>query len=107
MNNNFCNGVLNLDVYYLYIVGSFDTILSFSDISTDVQTRVPVRRWNTGFMTQLKMLTWRNFKQSRGKFLHFQDIIFYVFMSTVASVLFFQIKQNEDSVRDRMGLVSI
>ena len=64
------------------------------------------KRWPTGFFTQFRMLTWRNYKQAKGRVLHPYDVMKYIFLAAVVGALFYQIRQNEDSVRDRQGMVT-
>ncbi|WAR01372.1 AB22G-like protein [Mya arenaria] len=62
-------------------------------------------RWPTGFWTQFRMLTWRNYKQSKGRLFQYHDLVFFAVMSAIVSLLFFQIPNTADVFRDRMGLV--
>ena len=62
-------------------------------------------KWPTSFATQVKMLTWRNFKQSKASMMHIIDILQYAVVGAIAGGLFFQIHEKDDSIRDRLGLL--
>ena len=90
-----------------FILGSTDTIIRFDAISSVPSTSKKRDRWPTSFQTQFKMLTWRNFKQSKGRILHLYDVIKYIVVAAIIGTLYYQIQQNEDTVRDRVGLVTM
>ncbi|OWF52254.1 ABC transporter G family member 14 [Mizuhopecten yessoensis] len=85
-------------------------VRTFSDdgkTGGDAVERETTRRWPTSFWTQFKMLNWRSYKQSKGRILHKFDLIQAAFIAAFASILFFQIEDSANTVRDRMGLVMI
>ena len=92
---------------FSFILGSTDTIIRFDAISSVPSTSKKRDKWPTSFHTQFKMLTWRNFKQSKGRILHLYDVIKYIVVSAIIGTLYYQIQQNEDTVRDRVGLVTM
>ncbi|XP_060063730.1 uncharacterized protein LOC132544179 [Ylistrum balloti] len=65
------------------------------------------RRWSTSIWTQFKMLNWRSYKQSKGRIFEKFDLLQAAFIASFASILFFQIDDSINTVRDRMGLVTI
>ncbi|XP_045173292.2 uncharacterized protein LOC123534894 [Mercenaria mercenaria] len=82
---------------------SSGTIVTFDDLDTGTMKSSAQQRWPTGFYTQFFMLSWRNFKQSRGRILHLYDVIHYATMAVIASMLFFQISSDANVARDKMG----
>ena len=90
------------------ILGSKDAIVSFDTIASVSKSLAAKnrKRWPTGFFTQFRMLTWRNYKQAKGRVLHPFDIMKYIFLAAVIGALFYQIRKNEDSVRDIQGMVT-
>ena len=62
-------------------------------------------KWPLSFATQVKMLTWRNFKQSKSSMLHIFDILQDAVMGVTAGGLFCQLHEKDDSIRDRLGLL--
>ena len=90
-----------------FILGSTDSIIRFDAISSVPSTSKKRDKWPTSFQTQFKMLTWRNFKQSKGRILHLYDVIKYIVVAAIIGTLYYQIQQNEDTVRDRVGLVTM
>ncbi|WAR01369.1 AB14G-like protein, partial [Mya arenaria] len=85
---------------------STNTIVTLDDVDLDyVQNKQT--RWPTDFWTQFKMLTWRNYKQSKSRIFEYHDLMHFAVMAAVAGVLFFQIPKDADVFRDRMGLFLI
>ncbi|XP_052797603.1 uncharacterized protein LOC128229820 [Mya arenaria] len=83
---------------------STNTIVTLDDVDLDyVQNKQT--RWPTDFWTQFKMLTWRNYKQSKSRIFEYHDLMHFAVMAAVAGVLFFQIPKDADVFRDRMGLI--
>lgn len=64
------------------------------------------QRWPTGFATQFRMLTWRNYKQSKSRIFEFHDLVHFAILAAIAGILFFQISKTATVFKDRMGLVS-
>ena len=100
--------LLNYVIISFCILGSKDAIVSFDTIASVSKSLAGTnrKRWPTGFFTQFRMLTWRNYKQAKGRVLHPYDVMKYTFLAVVIGALFFQIRQDEDSVRDRQGMVT-
>jgi len=61
-----------------------------------------MRRWPTEFVTQMKILTWRSYKQSKSRIFQLHDIMHFSVMAAVAGVLFVQIPSDAELFRDRM-----
>ncbi|KAL3885009.1 hypothetical protein ACJMK2_025108 [Sinanodonta woodiana] len=64
-------------------------------------------KWSTSFSTQFRMISWRTFKVSRGRILHPYELLQSILLAVILGLVFFQIPQTIDSVRDRMGLLFI
>lgn len=64
-------------------------------------------RWPTSIRTQIIMLMWRAFKQSKGQILNKYDVIQSLFLGVIASVMYYQIADTPSTIRDKMGLVII
>ena len=62
--------------------------------------------WTTSFWTQYRMLTWRQFKQSRGHILHTVDVMRALMIAIVAGLVYFKLEYSYRTLRDRMGTVS-
>ena len=65
------------------------------------------RKWPTGFLTQYKHLTIRAFKLSRSNILDISKILQQVVICAIFSLIWFQLPRSEDTLRDRMGAVSM
>ena len=63
-------------------------------------------KWPTGFLTQYFQLTLRTFKQSKSKMYSKFKIFETVFLCVLLSLIWFQLPRSENTLRDRMGLVS-
>lgn len=63
------------------------------------------RKWPTPWHWQLLVLTVRTFRQSRHVLLSKLNIIQTVLMAVVISLIWFQIPEDEASIRDRYGYV--
>ena len=83
-----------------------DSVLANNSIVISEERLEPFgEKWPTNFLTQFKMLTLRNFKQSKGSRLQIIDILQYAVVGAIAGGLFFQIHEQDDSIRDRLGLL--
>ncbi|KAK6192207.1 hypothetical protein SNE40_003719 [Patella caerulea] len=60
-------------------------------------------RWQSSFWTQLKMLTWRNFKQSRSRILSKYVVGSNIVIAFAMAILWFQMERSYKTIRDRMG----
>ena len=65
------------------------------------------RKWPTSFWTQFKMLAWRNAKQSRWRIFDECLLAHSAFVAVFYCILYYQIPQTTETLRDRMGAVSI
>ena len=63
------------------------------------------RTWPTSFFTQYRMLTWRNFKQSRGRIFDPAETAQALFIALLGGLMYFRIPDTLDTFRDRMGVV--
>ncbi|XP_060073038.1 uncharacterized protein LOC132552828 [Ylistrum balloti] len=62
-------------------------------------------RWPTSLWNQFKLLSWRSYRQSKGRLLHKFEVLLTAFIAAFLSVIFFQVEDSIITVRDRMGLV--
>lgn len=62
-------------------------------------------RWPTSMGTQITMLMWRSFKQSKGHILNKYEVTQSLFLGAIASLVYYQIADLLSTLRDRMGLV--
>ncbi|XP_052215978.1 uncharacterized protein LOC127834288 isoform X2 [Dreissena polymorpha] len=83
---------------------SRDCAVDLDDLGLDIQESRD-QRWPTGFATQFRMLTWRNYKQSKSRIFEFHDMVHFAILAAIAGVLFFQISKTAEVLRDRMGLI--
>ncbi|XP_060084867.1 uncharacterized protein LOC132564208, partial [Ylistrum balloti] len=70
------------------------------DIVDDGETH----RWPSSFWTQFAILNWRSFKQVKGN-LSVLDVLVPGVLAVTASLIFFQIGNEETTARDKFGLV--
>jgi hypothetical protein len=94
-------------IHYSLFSDSSGTIVTLDDLDIGASKTSAQPRWPTSFYTQFRMLSWRNFKQSKGRILHLYDVCHYLFMAGIASMLFFQISSSADVARDKMGAVCL
>ena len=66
-----------------------------------------VRKWPTAWYWQFLVLLVRTFRQSRHIILSKLNILQTVLLTIVASVIWFQLPDHEDSISDRTGFVSV
>jgi len=64
-------------------------------------------KWPTGFWTQYKNLTLRSFKLSAVRILDRVKLIENILICLIVSAIWFQLPRSEETLRDRMGAVSI
>ncbi|XP_055957681.1 uncharacterized protein LOC130013129 [Patella vulgata] len=64
-------------------------------------------RWQSSFWTQLKMLTWRNFKESRSRILSKYVIGSSMFLAITTALIWFQMERSYKTIGDRMGWIFI
>ena len=69
------------------------------------EERPIIRTWPTSFYTQYKMLTWRNFKQSKGRIFDRAETALALFIAILGGLLYFRIPNTLETFRDRLGLV--
>ncbi|KAK3085153.1 hypothetical protein FSP39_025124 [Pinctada imbricata] len=81
------------------------------DISTtnikdaDIEDQKTTRRWPTGFWTQYRMLTWRNYRQAKGRIFEPYEVAQCLLMAVIAGCMYFQIADTLDTFRDRIGAI--
>ncbi|XP_052074941.1 uncharacterized protein LOC127712505 [Mytilus californianus] len=61
--------------------------------------------WPTSFWTQYRMLTWRQFRQSKGRILHKYEIIQSILLALLGGILYFQTDYSYRTLRDKMGTI--
>lgn len=66
-----------------------------------------VRKWPTAWYWQFLVLLVRTFRQSRHVILSKLNILQTIILTVVASVIWFQLPNHEDSISDRYGYVSV
>ena len=66
-----------------------------------------VRKWPTAWYWQFLVLLVRTFRQSRHIILSKLNILQTVLLTVLASVIWFQLPDHEDSIFDRTGFVSV
>ena len=64
-------------------------------------------KWPTGFLTQFSQLFVRSFKQSKTKMYSKFKIFETTFLCVLLSLIWFQLPKSENTLRDRMGVVSL
>ncbi|KAL3885005.1 hypothetical protein ACJMK2_025104 [Sinanodonta woodiana] len=100
--------ISNSRTKFKFISASYVAINSdSSDNRTVKETLEETQKWPTSFSTQLRMLSWRTFKVSRGRILHLYELLQALILAVVLGLVFFQIPHTIESIRDRMGLVRI
>ncbi|XP_046546159.1 ABC transporter G family member 21-like [Haliotis rubra] len=62
-------------------------------------------KWPTGFFTQFKQLTVRTFKNSKSRILNKLRLLEALLLCVLVSLLWFQLPRNEETLRDRMGVI--
>ena len=80
-------------------------VQNLSSTTPIVNAKPMSEKWPTSFATQLKMLTRRNYMQTKGSMMPLFDVIMYAVVCACAALVFFQIKEKMDSIRDRLGLL--
>lgn len=83
-----------------------DVHVSLMELDKEELSAVPEQNWPTGFLTQYKYLTVRAFKQAKSRLVDKFKIFETVFLCVFLSLIWFQLPRSEDTLRDRMGLVS-
>ena len=63
-------------------------------------------KWPSNFWTQFTALMVRNFKRSRETYLSKLEIIQSLVLAVYCGIVWFQLPRTEQTVNDRMGLVS-
>ncbi|KAL3885010.1 hypothetical protein ACJMK2_025109 [Sinanodonta woodiana] len=91
-----------------FILEERDTeVQIFEHNSFDQKIVEETTKWPTSFSTQFHMISWRTFKVSRGRILHLYELLQSMILAVILGLVFFQIPQTIDSIRDRMGLLFI
>lgn len=62
-------------------------------------------KWQTKFLTQLFVLSKRNFKASLGRILSSMPVSVNIFTAIVMSFLWFRLKREEESLNNRIGMI--
>ncbi|XP_061180331.1 uncharacterized protein LOC133188869 [Saccostrea echinata] len=65
------------------------------------------RKWATSFWTQLRMLCWRNAKQSKWRIFDVCRVAQALIIGATVCIVYYQIPNSNDTLRDRMGAVFI
>ena len=65
------------------------------------------KKWQTGFCTQYSQLTIRTFKQSKSVIFNKFKVLETVVMTVLLSLIWFQLPRQEETLRDRLGVVGI
>jgi hypothetical protein len=73
----------------------------------DISKAFKMRKWPTRWYWQFLVLLVRTFRQSRHIILSKLNILQTVLLTIVASVIWFQLPNHEDSISDRTGFVSV
>lgn len=63
------------------------------------------KKWQTGFCTQYSQLTIRTFKQSKSVIFNKFKVLETVVMTVLLSLIWFQLPRQEETLRDRMGVI--
>ena len=93
-------------IFFFFFLYSGDVHASLVDLDTrqEVSTN---EKWPSGFLTQFCQLAMRSFKQSKAKLYSKFKIFETVFLCVLLSLIWFQLPRSENTLRDRMGLVSV
>ncbi|XP_076106535.1 uncharacterized protein LOC143075118 isoform X2 [Mytilus galloprovincialis] len=83
---------------------SFDNICAVG-IDTEETSVHSHHAWPTSFWMQYRMLTWRQFRQSKGRILHKYEVIQSLLLATLAGILYFQTDYSYRTLRDKMGTI--
>ena len=95
-------------ICYLFFLGNIHSSLLEIDVSKEnVFEEAKKRKWPTGFWTQYKNLTLRSFKLSAVRILDKVKLIENILICLIVSAIWFQLPRSEETLRDRMGAVSI
>lgn len=95
-----------------YISSSADSVhvslmeLDKADNVSSSRTPLDDKKWPTGFLTQYKQLTLRTFKTSKSQMFSKFKLIETVVLTAIVSLIWFQLPRTEETLRDRMGVVS-
>lgn len=65
------------------------------------------RKWPTGFVTQYKYLTVRSFQLAKSRTIDPTKLVEQVVICFLFGLIWFQLPRTEETVRDRMGAVSV
>ncbi|KAK3084820.1 hypothetical protein FSP39_019556 [Pinctada imbricata] len=78
------------------------------DMTTKETTKAgeqTARVWPNSFWAQYKILTWRNYRQAKGRIIDRKTTIQALIVGLVGGLVYFQIPDTLDTFRDRMGLL--
>ncbi|XP_052799742.1 uncharacterized protein LOC128231237 isoform X2 [Mya arenaria] len=92
------------DLYVLPTKQSTNTTITLDAVDLDNAQNTQAK-WPTNVWTQFRMLSWRNYKQSKSRIFEYHDLIYFAVTAAVCGVLFFQIPKDADVFRDRMGFI--
>jgi hypothetical protein len=74
----------------------------------DIESYIdPEAKWQTGFLTQYVALCKRNFLRQKGRYFSKLNFLQVFFTAIFAGLVWIQTPRNEETARDRLGIVSI
>lgn len=83
---------------------TFSSHCSYSDeVCVNFWSPITDQKWPTGFLTQLKVLTKRNFFEARNRMLSKLNWIQTIALAVVAGLIWFQVVRSEDTLNDIRG----
>ena len=62
-------------------------------------------KWPTSLTTQFRMLTWRQFKQSKANILSMYNVVLVLLCAFIAGMSYFQLEVSYRTLRDQMSMV--
>lgn len=104
--------IFHQNIFVLLDACTSEIVLDISSLEKGVQARVETtgpsynKKWPTSFWTQFKMLSWRNAKQSRWRIFDECILAHAAIVAIAYCVLYYQIPDTIETLRDRMGAVS-
>jgi len=67
----------------------------------------PEAKWQTDFITQYKTLVKRNFVREKPRYFSTISIGYILFCALITGLVWFRTPRNEETSRDRLGVVSM
>ena len=91
----------------LTFVDSGSVHISLMELDTENQpSENDDQKWPTAFFTQYKQLTMRTFKLYKSRVVDKFKLFETAFLGVLLCLIWFQLPREEDTLRDRMGVVS-